>query len=134
MEAVSPLPRKPLVFVASARKQLQRMPEEVQRSFGFKFDRAQIGRHPMGARPFGEGLPSDILKLAYDEDGETYRAAYVVAFGGVVYVLDVFQKKSRSGKATPRPDRARVKHRYQMAKMHYALNDTSESIRRGDKR
>ena len=68
------------------------MPDDVQDSFGFKFDRAQIGRHPMGGRPFGEGLPTAILKLTADESGETYRAAYVVAFAGVVYVLDVFQK------------------------------------------
>lgn len=121
-EADSDLPRKPLVFVASARKDLQAMPDDVQDSFGFKFDRAQIGRHPIGARPFGEGLPAVILKLVADESGETYRAAYVVAFAGVVYVLDVFQKKSKSGKETPKPDKARVKHRYQSAKQHYTRN------------
>jgi phage-related protein len=57
-----------------------------------KLPRKPIGRHPTGARPFGEGLPMDILKLAEDDGGETYRAAYVVAFAGVVYVLDVFRK------------------------------------------
>lgn len=116
------LHRKPLIFVASARKDLQEMPDDVQDSFGFKFDRAQIGRHPIGARPFGEGLPTAILKLTADEGGETYRAAYVVAFAGIVYVLDVFQKKSKSGKETPKPDKARVKHRYQLAKQHYVRN------------
>lgn len=95
------------------------MPDDVRSSFGFKFDRAQIGRHPLGARPFGEGLPTAILKLTADESGETYRAAYVVAFAGVVYVLDVFQKKSKSGKQTPKPDKARVKQRYQQARQHY---------------
>lgn len=98
------------------------MPEDVQDSFGFKFDRAQIGRHPIGARPFGEGLPAVILKLAADDGGETYRAAYVVAFAGVVYVLDVFQKKSKSGKETPKLIKARVKHRYQLTKQHYVRN------------
>lgn len=113
------LRRKPLVFVGSARKDLLEMPDDVRSSFGFKFDRAQIGRHPVGARPFGEGLPAAILKLTADESGETYRAAYVVAFAGVVYVLDVFQKKSTSGMKTPRPDKARVKQRYQWAQQHY---------------
>ena len=113
------LRRKPLVFVASARKDLQEMPDDVKDSFGFKFDRAQIGRHPLGARPFGEGLPTAILKLTSDEGGESYRAAYVVSFAGVVYVLDVFQKKSKSGMKTPKPDKARVKQRYQWARQHY---------------
>lgn len=54
MPEVAPaLTRKPLVFVASARKDLQQMPEDVQDSFGFKLDRAQIGRHPIGAPVLG---------------------------------------------------------------------------------
>ena len=98
------------------------MPDEVKDAFGFSLDRAQVGKHPAGARRYGEGLPSDILKLIADERGETYRCAYVVAFEGVVYVLDVFQKKSTSGKATPMRDRSRVKHRYHLARAHYELN------------
>jgi len=112
----------PLVFVASARRDLQRMPEDVQDSFGFKLDRAQIGRRPVGARPFGEGLPAAILKLTADDDGATYRAAYVVAFAGVVYLLHVFQKKSKSGIKTPKVDKARVLQRYQWARQDYAQN------------
>ncbi len=67
-------------------------------------------------------MPAAILKLTADEGGETYRAAYVVEFAGVVYVLDVFQKKSKSGTKTPRTDRARVRQRYQWAKQHYETN------------
>lgn len=114
--------RKPIVFIASAKKALKKMPVDIQASFGFKLDRAQMGKHPEGARPFGEGLPSDILKLFDNSDGETYRAAYVVAFAGVVYVLDAFQKKSKTGKETPKLDKERVKHRYEMAKADYELN------------
>jgi phage-related protein len=98
------------------------MPEGVQDSFGFKLDRAQIGRHPVGARPFGEGLPAGILKLTADDGGETYRAAYVVELAGVVYVLDVFQKKSKAGARTPKTDKARVRQRYQWARQHYEAN------------
>ena len=64
----------------------------------------------------------DSFGFIADERGETYRCAYVVAFERVVYVLDVFQKKSTSGKATPMRDRSRVKHRYQLTKAHYELN------------
>ncbi len=63
-----------------------------------------------------------MLKLIEDDDGETYRAAFVIAFDGVVYLLDAFQKKSTSGIATPRPGIDRVKARYQAAKQDYALN------------
>ena len=42
-----------------------------------------------------------------------YRAVYTVALAGRVYVLHCFQKKSKAGIATPKPDvdliRARLK-------------------------
>ncbi len=49
------------LFGASVSSKKTRLPR--LSSFGFKLDRAQTGKHPEGARPFGEGLPSDILKL-----------------------------------------------------------------------
>jgi phage-related protein len=59
------------------------------------------------------------MKLVEDFDGDTYRAAYTVAFPGVAYVLDVFQKKSVKGKATPQVDKDRVERRFKAAKEHY---------------
>lgn len=111
--------RKPLKFVPGVEKAMQAMPEEVQDVFGQALMAAQFGDHIPGARPFGEGVPRDVLKLVEEDDGETYRAAYVVAFPGVVYLLDVFQKKSKSGTATPQADVDRVSARYKAAKHDY---------------
>ena len=36
--------------------------------------------------------------------GDTYRAIYSVRLPGIVYVLHVFQKKSKRGAATPKAD------------------------------
>lgn len=55
------------------------------------------------------------MKLVEDDDGDTYRAAYTVAFEGAVYVLDVFQKKSKSGVRTPKHVKERVLARFKMA-------------------
>jgi phage-related protein len=41
------------------------------------------------------------------------------AFPEVVYVLDVFVKKSKSGIKTPQPDKDRVRDRYKAAKRDY---------------
>ena len=54
-----------------------------------------------------------------DFDGDSYRAAYTVRFAGVVYVLHAFQKKARSGIATPMGDIRRIKARLKAAKAHY---------------
>lgn len=80
------------------------MPQAVRRAFGGALRFAQLGGFPEGCRPFGEGLPREILKLVEDHEGDTYRAAFVLAFKECVYLLHVFKKKSVSARATPRPD------------------------------
>jgi phage-related protein len=112
-------PRKPLHFIGSSKKDLRGMPEEVQDVFGSALLDAQFGDTPMGARAFGEGVPHDVLKLVEDFDGDTYRAAYTVAFARAVYVLHVFKKKSKSGIGTPGPDRELIRARLRAASEHY---------------
>ena len=111
--------RKPLHFVGSSKKDLQNMPEDVQDVFGSALLDAQYGDHPRGARPFGEGLPREVLKLVEDHDGDTYRAAYTVTFANAVYVLHVFKKKSASGVATPQPDKDTIRARLKAAEAHH---------------
>lgn len=57
-----------------------------------------------------------------DDDGDTYRAALTVEFERAVYVLDVFMKKSKSGKSTPKIIRDRVEARYALAEKHCKEN------------
>ncbi|MEQ1912803.1 MAG: type II toxin-antitoxin system RelE/ParE family toxin [Vicinamibacterales bacterium] len=111
--------RKPLHFVASSIKDLRGLPEEVKDVFGAGLLDAQYGEHPEGARPFGEGLPREVMKLVEDYDGNTYRAAYTVALSHAVYVLHVFTKKSKRGIETPRPDKDTIRSRLQAAKEHH---------------
>ena len=116
------LGRKPIHFIASSQNDLRDMPEEVKDAFGGALLDAQYGEHPEGARPFGEGLPSTVMKLVEDFDGDTYRAAYTAAFKAAVYVLHVFKKKSKSGIATPQADRDLVRTRLNLAEEHYRLH------------
>jgi phage-related protein len=43
-----------------------------------------------------------VLEVVEDHDGNTYRAVYAVRFSDNVYVLHVFQKKSKKGIQTPK--------------------------------
>ena len=45
-----------------------------------------------------------VLEVVEDDVGGTYRAVYTVKFKEAVFVLDCFQKKSKSGIATPKED------------------------------
>jgi phage-related protein len=98
---------------------MQAMPTDVQDVFGMALLDAQYGEHPVGARPFGEGLPRGIMKLVDNYDGDTYRAAYTAAFPDCVYVLHVFQKKAKQGRATPRADKGVIEARFKGARQDY---------------
>jgi len=95
------------------------MPEPVQDVFGSALLDAQYGDHLQGARPFDEGVPRQVMKLVEDFDGDTFRAAYTIAFCKAVYVLHLFKKKSSSGIATPKPDKNIILVRLRAAEQHY---------------
>ena len=98
------------------------MPEDVQDVFGSALLDVQYGDTPDGARPFGEGLPREVWKIAEDHDGDTFRAVYTATFPDVVYVLDAFMKKSKSGITTPQADKERVRARFRAAQRDYVAN------------
>lgn len=87
-------------------------------AFGGALRMAQLGERPEDARPFGEGLPRQIMKIVKRLDGDTYRMAFSWALPGAVYLLDVFKKKSTSRRATPKPDLSRILGRWKDAQIH----------------
>ena len=119
MSAPSKPPLRPLKWVGGSKKSLDGLPEDVKDVFGSALLDVQYGETPDGAKPFGEGLPHEIWKIVEDDDGDTYRTVYTAAFPEVVYVLDAFVKKSKSGIKTPQADKDRVRDRFTVAKRDY---------------
>jgi phage-related protein len=56
-----------------------------------------------------------VLEIIARHDGDTFRAVYTVRFGEMVYVLHVFQKKSKSGIATPKKELELIRKRLKLA-------------------
>lgn len=112
-------PTRPLIWVASAKKDYGKFPVRVQETFGFELFLAQSGQHPPSAKPL-KGLGSGVLELVEDFDGDTYRAVYAVRFAAAVYVLHAFKKKSKSRIATPKGDIDLVKRRLKDAEQDHA--------------
>lgn len=113
------MPReKPLHWVASAKKDYQTFPDEVQNDIGYALGLAQLGaKHPK-AKPWkGEG--PGVFEIVDDQRGNTYRAVYTVRFAGAVYVLHAFQKKSKSGIKTPQEDVKLIAERLKRAQADY---------------
>ena len=50
-----------------------------------------------------------------DFRGDTFLAVYTVRFAGLVYVLHAFQKKSKTGRETPRRDMELIQQRLREA-------------------
>ena len=115
MDSGKTLPRKEFDFIGPSDREMRAMPHAIQDQFGRALLDAQYGDRPHGARPFGEGLPAKVMKLSDDLAGDTYRAAYTAEFAQCVYLLHVFQKKSKSGRATPRSTIELIRRRYRTA-------------------
>lgn len=61
-----------------------------------------------------------MLEIVEDHRSGTYRAVYTIRFKRAVYVLHVFQKKSKRGIATPKEEMDLVKQRLKRAAADYS--------------
>lgn len=108
--------------VVSALDDLSALPVEVKRVFGFAIRAAQAGgKHP-DAKPLKGFGGAGVLEIVENHDGDTYRAMYTVKFKDVIYVLDAFQKKSKTGSRLAKVDIERIKSRLKLAEQHYNEN------------
>jgi len=106
---------KPVVWVASSRKDLRAFPDPVQRHVGYALYVAQRGgkhRDSKTLRGFGGAA---VVEVVTDFRGDTFRAVYTVRFAASVYVLHAFQKKSKSGRETTLRDIELIKRRLREA-------------------
>ena len=95
---------KPVAWIGSSKADLSAFSEEVKDSLGFALYMAQQGGKHRDAKPLRGFGGAGILEIVDDFDGDTYRAVYTVRFAGRVYVLHVFQKKSKTGIKTPKAE------------------------------
>lgn len=104
---------KQVVWLGSSKKDIMALPIGVRKFFGHALDFAQHGERHDAAKVLKGFGGAGVLEVVENDQGNTYRAVYTVKFREAVFVLHVFQKKSKSGIATPKPDmdiiRARLK-------------------------
>jgi phage-related protein len=112
-------PRKPLRWIASSRNDLRKFPKEVRVAVGLALNAAQFGGKYRTAKPLKGFHGAGVLEIVDQDESGTFRAIYTVSFAEVVYVLHVFQKKSRSGIATPKGDIDLIKQRLKLAELEY---------------
>lgn len=93
------------------------LPITVRKFFGHALDFAQHGEQHDAAKALTGFGGAGILEVIADAAGGTYRAVYTVTFADTVFVVHCFQKKSKSGVATPKKDREIICARLKVAEM-----------------
>jgi phage-related protein len=84
---------RPVIWLGSSRRDLRAMPEQVRRDIGQALYTAQQGVTDPAAKALKGFGGTRVM--------DAYRGVYTAHFENAVYVLHVFQKKSKTGIATP---------------------------------
>ena len=110
---------RPVIWIGSSRRDLRGMPKKVRQDIGQALYAAQQGETDPAAKPLKGFGGSRVMEIVERYRGDAYRGVYTAQFGEAVYVLHVFQKKSKSGIATPKADMDLIRRRYAEAERHY---------------
>jgi phage-related protein len=125
---------KPLLWMGSSKRDLMALPVAIRKFFGHALNFAQNGERHDAAKVLKGFGSAGVLEVVEDDADGTYRAVYTVKFKEAVFVLHCFQKKSKSGIATPKREmdiiHARLKKAETMAKEIQHGNPHSSGNRR----
>jgi len=115
---------RPLVWIGSSRDDLRAFPEPVLDRVGYALYIAQRGGKHRDAKPLAGFGSAGVLEVIQDFRGDTFRTVYTLKYAGAVYVLHAFQKKSKTGRETPRRDSELI---------HQRLREAERIARGGDR-
>lgn len=104
-----------LFWVGNSKQSLLALPPEVVDVFGYALYLAQLGRKHGQAKPLKGFGSAAVLEIVEDWEGGTYRAIYTVRFARGIFVLHVFQKKSKRGISTPKAELDLIRQRLRVA-------------------
>ena len=82
---------------------------------GYALYIAQQGGKHRDAKALSGFGGAGVVEIIKDHSGDTFRAVYTLRYAGAVYVLHAFQKKSKTGRETPRRDMELIRQRLREA-------------------
>ena len=95
---------KSVFWTGHTKEDLSAFHEDVRDAVGQALFEAQRGGRHRGVKPLRGHGDASVLEIVVDHVGDTFRAVYTIRWPNRVYVLHVFQKKSKSGIRTPKAD------------------------------
>ncbi|MDX2141905.1 MAG: type II toxin-antitoxin system RelE/ParE family toxin [Rhodospirillaceae bacterium] len=115
---LAPSPKR-VRWLRDSRLALQGLPPQVRQHVGRALWEAQLGQKSLSAKPLKGFGGAGVLEIVDFFGGNAYRAVYTVKFAGVIYVLLVFQKKSKKKVATPKNIVSLIHERLKLAAEDY---------------
>ena len=110
---------KQLEWIGSSKKDLMILSEDVIDVIGYALYQAQIGSKHDNAKVLKGFHGANVIEIIASDQAGAYRAVYTVRFPKALFVLHVFQKKSKSGIETPKKDRDLIETRLKQAEEIY---------------
>lgn len=107
-----------LIYLGSSKKDAEKLPQEVKDLFLDALMLALMGETHQDAKPF-KHHGSGVFEVVGDHRDSTFREIYTVRYPEVVYVVHVFQKKSKKGKQTPKEEIDLIEKRLKWAEQLY---------------
>jgi phage-related protein len=105
---------RPVIWLGNSRKNMREFPKKIRSDMGAALFGAQCGAMAEHVKPF-KGMGGGVFEIVDRYNKNAYRLVYGVQIGDNIYVLHAFQKKSKSGIATPQQDVDLIKRRYREA-------------------
>ena len=103
-----------LIYLGSSRKDADKLPQEIKDLFSTALKIALEGGIHEDAKPYkhhGSGL----FEVVGDYRSSTFREVYTVRYKEVVFVIHIFQKKSKRGSEVPKEDKELIEQRIKWA-------------------
>jgi len=112
---------KPVFWIGQTKRDVSAFAEDVRDEIGQALFEAQKGGRHSSVKPLRGYGDAGVLEVVANYAGDTFRAVYTVRWPGRVYVVHVFQKKSKSGAKTPKAEMdlidARLKQLAELARL-----------------
>lgn len=96
-------PARRIQWVRAALKDFQKFPDAARTQIATALDLAADGLKADIAKPM-RGLGAGVMEIALEYRTNAYRAIYALRLGDDIWVIHAFQKKSKTGRKTPKQD------------------------------
>ncbi|HEV2917065.1 MAG TPA: type II toxin-antitoxin system RelE/ParE family toxin [Candidatus Babeliales bacterium] len=117
---------KELIWVGSSYKDLMDLPVDIRHVMGYGLYLAQCGEMHESAKVLKGFGGAGVIEIIDSDDAGTYRAVYTIKMADAIFVLHVFQKKSKQGIKTPQRDIDLINARLKQAQEIYKSRQDNE--------